>query len=190
MARVGATVVPAWEKSFGARYPDERQMRFYAASLHTANCSALPNGIVLIPEKTANRLSTDAELAAFLAGCVAEIEEEQIAVVGGDVPGSDRDVALSSAAFAAFGLTGAAINGAYQKHLQDLFEQQSARVALTYLAAAGYPLSAGPQVWELLESKHGQPDLSRPPGTRTQFMYQALSEENTQAEAAAASMLK
>ena len=176
VARVGATVVPAWEKNFAVLYPDERHFRFYVAGkLPTAECTALPDATVLVPQANLKKLPEDAQLAAVLAGCVAEIEEEQgpaYANQEGFVAGMELGGFVPVA-----GLGGTLGAAAYQHHLDEVLEQQRSRVALFYLKAAGYPSSAGAQAWERLASKHGEPDLSKPPGVRAAMMYQALAEE-------------
>jgi len=174
LARVGATVVPTWEKALGAQYQDEHQFHFYASKQHTMDCFYLPDGTILLAEGTAKMLPEDAELAAILAGCVAAVEEEQTAVY------ANKELAVNSveaANYLELVIPAGFIAGSvYQHHLKQLMDQQCTRVALSYLQTAGYSASAGPAAWEKLEGKHGQLDLSRPPGTRTGMMYQAITE--------------
>ncbi len=179
IARIGASVVPSWEAAFAAKYPDERRFRFFAAKakLFDRDCVSFPDGTILLPQKLEAELSEDAELAAVLAGCVADIEEEQAAVYANKELAANT---VEAAGFFELGVPAGLAGNVYQAHLKLLMERQSARVALSYLEMAGYAPKGGPSAWEKLEGKHGQVDPSRPPGTRTAMMYEALSESPPQ----------
>ncbi len=185
VARVGASVVPARENPSTAAFAREGRFHFYAAKLHGADCMPLADGTILVPESTAKALPNDGELAAVLGGCVAALEEEQAAQIANKQLIGNSLEAASIVAISPAGLVATLAYDEHMHHIQLLQEEQSARVALSYLQNAGYPASAGPAAWEKLESKHGQAGPSRPPGPRTQLMYQALTEHAAAAETGA-----
>ena len=180
--RVSNRLGPAWSNTSPTTGSPWIPLSFYLVkNLKVNDCASFANGIVLVPLKVYDRLADDAELAAVLGGCIAEIEERQTARF------AVKDAASSEAGMAGLaGFAGAALavgalpvvlgGDVYAAHLRQLKEEQSARVALFYLHQAGYPATAGAAAWEKLDSRHGKMEPNEMPSRRSEIFYKAAAE--------------
>jgi hypothetical protein len=186
--RVGGSVVPAWQKALPAGAPDGWQFAFYLVKgkhLSGGDCLSFPDGLILVPSKTESLLKDDGQLAALLAGCVAEVTEEQVLRISPGATASAATEIGSLAAPAVLGLPMLVGSFAYGEHEQTMMRDQSARVALVYTAAAGYPIADGAAAWETLKSKHGQMRLNSQPPDRADIAYKMETQAAPAAAAAA-----
>jgi predicted Zn-dependent protease len=179
VARVGASVVPAWQKAMPNTNPRKIDYQFYVVEKTSVNdCYSIPNGTVLVPKKILTALPEDSDLAAVVAGCVAEVTVDQALHFYSRLTTAS---ALSVGAVAVgvlipgVGLAALA-GGGYNEHEISLAEEQAARIAMTYLQMSGYPATAGATAWEKLEGKHDQMQPGQQPGRRARLEYEAQGE--------------
>lgn len=122
-------------------------------------------------------LKDDGQLAAVLAACVAQVLEERAMR---SKPNSKSELALTTAAVLLVPMiTIPAVVVAEQKdgnRLETDITEQDARVGMTYLAAAGYPVADAPSAWEKLQASHGTPHWNKQPDGRVGREYQAQAE--------------
>jgi hypothetical protein len=155
--RVGARLVPAYQKDLPADDPSKIDFRFYAVDadkLHTEVCSL--DGLVLVPMQMVERLKTDDELAAVLADGIAFNLQRQAARIIAD----NRETLASEAAGDVAGAfipgVGLAVilgDSVASSKAEKQLEEQRGRVALALMADAGYDPWAAPEAWRLLAPK-------------------------------------
>ena len=178
LTRVGNSVVPAYQRALAAGDPARIDLHFYpVGESKLQGCLSVPGGLVFVPTSVTERLPHDEQLAAVLATCVADILEKQTFL---DLPQSEIAAAVSwgSLGVGAFvpgiGLAGLG-SAAYATHLHTLRVEQSARVSLDYLEAAGYDPAQAPAVWQILSEKHGTPKPAAPLASTSRYVYEALA---------------
>lgn len=77
--RIGASLVPAYQKSLSANDPTKINFRFQLIDEPKWNGAAtLPNGIILVPRQVVERMQNDSQLAAVLADGIACALEKQL----------------------------------------------------------------------------------------------------------------
>jgi hypothetical protein len=157
VARIGANLVPAFQKQLAdderAKIPfrfyvvDEPQFRF------DFGCSP---GVVLVPKGVIDRLKSDDQIAAVLADGISAYVEWQSArlvaeyygIFGIELAG---DLAATSVPWAWLSVEGTA--AATEHLLNRRFEEQRSRMALGFMADAGYDPWQAPEAWRLLAPK-------------------------------------
>lgn len=170
--RLGESVTPEWDRKMSDMDPRKHEFSFYPTkTVLYRDCASFPNGVILIPAQTVERLD-DAEVAAVLAGCVATGEEDVIARY------ANKKEAGQAAMDVGFALLGPAelMGGyAYNAHIQKVIDEELARAGLAYLEAAGYPRSASATAWEKLSGKDGKVRLDREPSAEAELAYRYLA---------------
>jgi hypothetical protein len=178
LQRVGQSVIPAWEKALPGGAPDKWSFTFYVVKTRfMEGCISYSNGIILTAARTVSELKEDRQLAAILAGCVAQVLEEE-------TYRSRHKTRMEVAASAALAFTlpevaiPEAIVGEMNVASSPATETsaQDARVGQTYLAAAGYSAADGAAAWETLNGKHGLPQWQKWPSRIADREYEAESE--------------
>lgn len=181
VARIGASLVPAYQKQLPEDDRASIPFRFYVVRQpdfrFDFGCSA---GLILIPEEVASRLKTNDELAAVLADGVASYLELQSARVVAEVWGiwGVQSAANVAGAFSGWALIPEASADLAQavlaKHLMD----QRSRMALALMSDAGYDPWAAPEAWRLLAPKklRGNTNTLKYP-SRSNYQLTILHEE-------------
>lgn len=152
-----------WKIPFRFYVVDEPKIRF------EIGCNA---GLILIPRQVVKRLANDDQLAAVIAQGVAgslQLQESRLMLRYRDLLFSTVDIA----AFFPAGLPGALLSadvggGIYAHEMQRALEEQRGRIALSFLADAGYDPWQAPEAWRLLEPK-------RPPTSTDSLKYPSHS---------------
>ena len=153
VARVGLSVVPAYQRALAEDDPQKIPFRFYAfddEDLSSEVCGT--DGLILIPTQVIERLKNDDQLATLLADGVAfGLQDQWNRRVHFSRVGYSVDIAaLAAGAFvpgaSALAFQVGIANGKEMKQMQ----LQRARVALELMADAGYDVRQAPIVWQLL----------------------------------------
>lgn len=190
LRRVGESVVPAWERGLQADAADKWPITFYLAENHSLqSCASLPNGMIFTTPKTVASLPQDGQLAALLAGCVAQVLEEEALR---SKPQSRSEIAAESALIVVVPIITIPAVVLSEKHDGNLLEtsqsEQDNRVALTYLAAAGYSVTEEAAAWETLKGKMETTHRSKQPDGQMDRVYKAEAENGALITDALASM--
>jgi hypothetical protein len=164
VARIGASLVPAYQKQLPEDDRARIPFRFYVVKQpdfrFDFGCST---GLILIPEEVVARLKTDDELAAVLAdGIAANIEWQSARLIAEYWSIMGLEIAGDAAAqFSGWGLL--AEEGAdLAKRVADRrFVEQRGRMALALMADAGYDSWAAPEAWRLLAPRKLPGDISK-----------------------------
>ncbi len=176
--RIGVMLIPRYQQDLPDADPTKIHFRFVVVDRDRVHDTlALPNGIIVVPYETLERLENDAQVATILAEKIATAVEKQELR---NLPASHKLTAAGYAGVAGGllvpGLGAATGISTYSvaKHLQTLQEQQADRVALTYLHDAGFDLTEAPRTWWLLASKPSKPlaQVSLPP--RADYLFLEL----------------
>ncbi len=171
VARVGAKLVPAFQKQMNDDERAKIHFRFYVVDeprlRSDFGCST---GVILVPKQMADRLKNDDQLAAVLADGIAanlawqsaRLVAEYYSIVGIQLAG---DVAGGFSSLALFGTEGA---GVAMHEFELHFMRERARMALGVMADAGYDPWQAPEAWRLMDPK-------KPPANTAELKYPNLS---------------
>jgi hypothetical protein len=161
--RVGAEIVPAYQKAMSNTDPFKISFRFYGID-NEPSClegCAQHGGLILISRQSVERLKTDAQLAAVLAECVvnelqrqgAGIVREGFRQLGTTVAGDIGEI-VTDPLYAVPLEIPKSIEYAELERLE-----QRQRLALALLDDAGYDPWQAPEAWRLLAPKHLPQDI-------------------------------
>jgi hypothetical protein len=161
--RVGANVIPAYQKAMTDTDPYKIPFRIYAIDNDPAclDGCALHGGLILISKQSVDRLTRDDQLAAVLAECVvtelqrqaAGVQRDSLKELGAKVGEDAADIAMSPLFAVPFEI-GYFIGNAETERLE-----QRQRLALALLDDAGYDPWQAPEAWRLLAPKHLPADV-------------------------------
>lgn len=179
VSAIGESLIPACQRALPSSDPIRIDFRFQVTAgdpwLHGA--LALPSGIILVPHQIVERMQNDAQLAAILADAMAvELEAQDSRMLIGVRPTRKQVTEAVATDFApswflpGYG-AGLFISAAVMLRVQ---EEQSARVSLDLMQAAGYDITQAPIAWWLLASTDPKPITDiRLPG-RAAYLYKIL----------------
>lgn len=152
--RVGASVIPQYQRDLPEDDPSKIPYRFYAVeekNIHS-DLGCGDDGLVLIAVDAVARMQNDDQLAALLADQVAaRLLAHRARLI------QESDLIYVGAAVAAGGWVAGAI---VEKELQRRLLKDRARMALSYMADAGYDPWQSPEAWRLLAPSHLPKNLS------------------------------
>lgn len=157
---LGNKLIPAHQKSLADDDPQKIPFKFYVVSDKQANAFATANGIVVINSGMIALLENEAQLAAVMAHEIAHSTQEHTWRQLNKDKGKKTALMVGGIAAAAFGLYGvsnilqltlAAMTNGYSRRL----ENQSDRIGLEYMVAAGYDPREAPRVWKIMAKKYG-----------------------------------
>lgn len=161
--RVGARVIPQYQREMPGNDPSKVPFRFYVVeekNIHS-DLGCGNDGLVLIAADAAARMQNDDQLVALLADQVAArlLARRPRSLQASEwVEGS----AQSAAAAAAGGLVAGSIAGTIVNHeMQRKLVEERGRMALGYLADAGYDPWQAPEAWRLLAPSRFPKDPSK-----------------------------
>jgi Zn-dependent protease with chaperone function len=160
VSRIGRSLIPSYQRELPDTDPLKIQFRFYLVVNKVPNAFALPNGVVVIHSAMFDILENEAQLASVIGHEIGHSVQEHswrqmqyhrkkrmAMAIGG----------IAASAFGAYGIANMlqlielAIRNGYQRSL----ENQSDRMGLEYMAAAGYDPREAPRVWKQMAMKHG-----------------------------------
>jgi len=175
--RIGASLVPEYQRALPATDPTKINFRFQLIDLPWSVAYALPSGIVLVPVHAVDRLQNDAQIAAILADAMAASMEkrdyrDQPAMHAMEAAGW----ATEAGGFLVPGLGLAGLGGNIIAHsvMERNDVEQSARVSLGLLHDAKYDIYEAPIAWWILASRKPKDlaDIAMP--ERARYLYQML----------------
>jgi Zn-dependent protease with chaperone function len=160
VARLGESLIPAYQKALAADDPQKIPFRFTVIIEKGFNAAAYPNGVVVINSGVFDVLENEAQLAAVIGHEIAHATQEH--VYRQTQKHKKKRTALMIGALFAGGMgygfiqnmltltVAAMVNG----HGRTM-ENQADRVGLEYMVDAGYDPRESPRVWKLVAKKYG-----------------------------------
>ena len=160
VSRVGRSLIPGYQAELKAEDPGKIPFQFHVVLDDSANAFATPNGIVVVNSGMMELLENEAQLAAVLGHEIAHATHEHTWRQQQYHKGKRLAIGLAGAFAAGYGLQGMAdlanlVNGAIVNGHSRSLENQSDRVGLQYMVAAGYDPRQAPIVWKLMTKKNG-----------------------------------
>lgn len=160
VARVAQSLIPPHQAGLAPDDPRKIPFQFHVVIDDSANAFATPNGIVVVHTGLIELLENEAQLAAVLGHEIAHSTHEHSWRASQFHKKKRIGLAIAGAVAAAYGQTALAdlanmVQGAIQSGHQRSLENQSDRVGLEYMVAAGYDPRQAPAVWKLMTKKYG-----------------------------------
>jgi hypothetical protein len=178
--RIGASLVPEYQRSLPNSDPTKVQFRFQLIDKsRLKDAVALPSGIILVPWQVVERMQNDSQLAAVLADNIACTLEKQVylaqstnhkmlaALVASEAAG----VFVPGLGAAAWG-TEAGANSVRARRA----ENKTGRIALGLMNDAKYDINQAPLGWWLLASKNPKPLKQIELPARAANLYRIIGE--------------
>ena len=155
--RIGASVVPQYQRDLPDDDPAKIPFRFYAIQEeHIRSGMGCDDGLVLVPASAVARMQNDSQLAAVLADGVSANLQQQNARLQLDMELIEAAGAIGVGFPAA--LTGETIASAV---LSRKMEEQRGRMALALMADAGFDPWQAPEAWRILALRQLPKNLSK-----------------------------
>jgi hypothetical protein len=160
VAGLGQRLIPSYQRDMRPDDPRRIPFKFHVVLDEDVNAFATPNGIVVVNSGLLQLLENEAQLAAVVGHEIAHSTHEHTWRQQQYHKKERFGIALAGAVAAAYGLKGLAdvatmVNGAIVSGHQRNLENQSDRIGLQYMAAAGYDPRQAPAVWKLMAKKNG-----------------------------------
>lgn len=178
--RIGASLVPAYQRALPATDPTKLYFRFQLIDEPKwRDALALASGIILVPRQVVERIQNDSQLAAVLADSVAGVIEKQwyrIRPAYAKMLGAQAAADVGAIFIPGLGVAAAVANHKAASTIHRNQEEQSGRISLGYLHDAGYDILEAPKAWWLLASKKpkGISDIKLP--DRAAYLYYVLGQ--------------
>ena len=172
VSALGKRLIPAYQKQLPDTDPTKILFRFQVVDQpRFRDAITMPNGIILVPYQVVEQLQDDAELAALLADNLAyALEKEDFRTLRKAQVFSAMEVAGWAAGSVGPAVAGGSLNSTVQRHA----EEQSARVSLSLLADAGFPVGAAALTRWRLDLPPGKPLEAMRPSPRAVYLYQMI----------------
>ena len=164
--RLGIKLVPQYQRDLPADDPAKIPFRFYVVEEQAIRSAMFcANGLVLVPVEAVHRLQNEDQLAAVLAdGIAGELQQQAT-----DAHGFTLKDAAELAARGGLGFAGpvpAALGSAgswavLQKVNGNIAEHERGRMALAFIADAGFDPRQAPEAWRLLAPGRLPKDLTK-----------------------------
>jgi hypothetical protein len=176
--RIGASLIPEYQKALPASDPTKINYRFELVDgARWPDAITWPSGLILVPYQIVDRLKDDSQLAAVLADNIACALQKQFFR---DQPTAQSlnavGIASEIGGFFVPGLSLVSIAaGGSEAVMLRHARQQSGRVSLSLLSDAGYDIHQAPTAWWRLSSKKPKDlaDISIP--YRAAYLYQTIA---------------
>jgi hypothetical protein len=175
--RIGASLVPEYQRALPATDPTKIDFRFQLIDEPWSVTYDLPSGIVLVPIHMVDRMQNDAQVAAILADSIASGLEKR------DYRDQPALHAMEAAGWATqaggflvpgLGLAGLGGNAIAHSTMERHNREQSGRVSLGLLHDANYDIYQAPLAWWILASRKSK-DLSEIAiPERARYLYEIL----------------
>jgi hypothetical protein len=160
--RIGASVVPQYQRDLPDDDPAKIPFRFYAIQEeHIRSGMGCDDGLVLVPASAVARMQNDSQLAAVLAdGVVVNLQQQNVRLqLELRLMDAAAGAALSSAE--AWGLAGFTGEKIAKLSVLRKMEEQRGRLSLAYMADAGFDPWQAPEAWRLLAPAKLPKNLSK-----------------------------
>jgi hypothetical protein len=157
---LGRRLIPAFQRDLPADDPRRIPFQFHVVLDEQVNAFATPNGIVVINSGLIEMLDNEAQLAAVVGHEIAHATHEHSWRQQQYHKKKRIGIALAGALASAYGMPNLAdiatmVNGAIVNGHQRQLENQSDRIGLQYMIAAGYDPRHAPAVWKLMARTTG-----------------------------------
>ena len=153
---LGQKLIPQYQRDLPDDDPAKIHFRFYVIEeIDVSPEIFCDKGLVLIPVEDFRRITNESQLAAILADDIAGVIQQQAVAARGI---TWKEAEQMAPGLLAFGGTVPAIVGSagemtLQHKLNREVEHQLGRMALSYLADAGFDLRQAPEIWRWLAPK-------------------------------------
>jgi hypothetical protein len=160
IAALGQRLVPSYQAEMKADDPRKIPFQFHVVQDKSVNAFATPNGIVVVHSGLMELLENEAQLAAVVGHEIAHATHEHTWRQQQYHKKKRIGIALAAAVAGAYGMDGVAdlanmVTGAIVNGHQRELENQSDRIGLQYMVAAGYDPREAPAVWKVIARKNG-----------------------------------
>lgn len=157
---LGQRLIPAYQRDVAADDPRRIPFQFHVVRDGAVNAFATPNGIVVVNSGLMELLENEAQLAAVVGHEIAHSTHEHTWRQQQFHRKKRIGIAIAGALASAYGIQGLAdlasmVNGAIVNGHQRVLENQSDRIGLQYMVAAGYDPRQAPAVWKLMAKENG-----------------------------------
>ncbi len=158
IARIGARLIPAYQRDLAENDPTKIHFRFYAVDDAKArdDIGGL-DGLVLVPQTVVARMQNDDQLAAILAdGIAAQLQRQTARVVKNSRILTGMELTGDIAQFAVPGLgIATSLTSLGVGHQENIaFQEERCRVALALMSNAGFDILQAPEAWRRLGPRH------------------------------------
>jgi len=160
IAALGQRLVPSYQAELKTDDPRKIPFQFHVVQDKSVNAFATPNGIVVVHSGLIVLLENEAQLAAVVGHEIAHATHEHTWRQQQYHKKKRIGIALAAAVAGAYGMNSVAdlanmVNGAIVNGHQRDLENQSDRIGLQYMVAAGYDPREAPAVWKVIAKKNG-----------------------------------
>ena len=157
---MGERLIPSYQRDLPTADPRRIPFQFHVVQDDQVNAFATPNGIVVVNSGLIEMLDNEAQLAAVVGHEIAHATHEHTWRQQNYQKKTRFGLALAGAIASAYGLGSLAdianlVNGAIVSGHQRALENQSDRIGLQYMVAAGYDPRQAPTVWKLMAKTNG-----------------------------------
>jgi len=158
--RLGQSLVPEYQKALPESNPQKIHFQFRVVQAKSFNASCYPSGMIIIHSDVFQLLENEAQLAAVLAHEIAHATQEHAYREMQHNKKRRTALAIGSLVAAGMGYYSVSriltmVNTAMIQGYGRTLENQSDRLALQYMADAGYDLREAPRVWKLVAISEG-----------------------------------
>jgi len=160
VAALGQRLIPAYQRNLPASDPRRIPFQFHVVQDKSVNAFATPNGIVVVNSGLMEMVENEAQLAAVVGHEIAHATHEHTWRQQQYHKNKRLGIAIAGAFASAYGLQSLAdlatlVNAAIVSGHSRSLENQSDRVGLQYIVAAGYDPRQAPAVWKLMAQMNG-----------------------------------
>lgn len=161
--KLGERLIPPHQKELAADSPLRIEYHFYIAEDKDPNVLTFPNGVIIVQSGLFNSLENEAQLAFYLAQAVAQVEERQILRFMRRNPTSGQLLIAAAQIGADISLVGVPVLGAVEGYEAvrngkdsslDFLADQTDRLALEWMLAAGYDIREAPRAYKVYVLTH------------------------------------
>ena len=161
LGKLGASLIPAHQKELAEKNPGKVQFRFFLTNSDFFGVDTYPNGVIVVTANVLDTLDNEAQLAFLLSHEMARVVEKQNWTTSKYRETERKEVeAVGVAAVASGGLGGPLVAYFVDKRITRKFvralQDQSDRVGMEYMLAAGYDPNQAVEFWRVLEKKRAK----------------------------------
>jgi hypothetical protein len=160
VAALGQRLIPQYQRDLSIDDPRRIPFHFYVVVNNQVNAFATPNGIVVVNSGLIDMLENEAQLAAVMGHEIAHATHEHTWREQQFHKKTRAGIAIAGAVASAYrmrrlGDLANMVNGAIVNGHSRAMENQSDRIGLEYMVAAGYDPRQAPAVWKLMAKTNG-----------------------------------
>jgi Peptidase family M48 len=160
VSALGQRLIPAFQRDLPADDPRRIPFQFHVVLDEQVNAFATPNGIVVVNSGLMEMLENEAQLAAVVGHEIAHATHEHTWRQQQYHKKKRIGIAIAGALASAYGMQSLAdianmVNGAIVNGHSRVLENQSDRIGLQYMVAAGFDPRQAPTVWKLMAKTNG-----------------------------------